>query len=170
MRGKHFLLLIFASFIFYSFDRPSNAGRVTKTVSLSNVTNDSTEIKSLIEKYAESISNADTVLASALFAHSNEVSFIHPRGHEQGWAEINNHIYKFFGDFFSERKLSISNEHITVYGDAAWVEFYWVFDGTIKKDNSSLQTKGIETQVWRKTKNEWHLVHVHYSDMPGSNG
>ncbi|HTQ66521.1 MAG TPA: nuclear transport factor 2 family protein [Puia sp.] len=123
-------------------------------------------IKQLIEKYAESINNADTVLGSKLFSHSPEVSFIQPRGHQHGWNEIRHQIYDFFGETFSKRKLNIVSEHITVYGDVAWAEFYWVFDATFKKGNFPLQTKGRETQIWRKSENEWHLVHVHYSAMP----
>lgn len=29
-----------------------------------------------------------------------------------------------------------------------------------------MQTKGCETQIWRKSHNEWKLVHIHYSGMP----
>ncbi|HTS44792.1 MAG TPA: nuclear transport factor 2 family protein [Puia sp.] len=123
-------------------------------------------IKQLIERYAESIDNADTVLGSKLFSHSQEVSFIQPRGHQHGWDEIRHQIYDFFRETFAKRQLNILNEHITLYGDVAWAEFYWVFNATFKKGNQLLQTKGRETQIWRKSDNEWRLVHVHYSNMP----
>ena len=58
------------------------------------------------------------------------------------------------------------NEKVSVYGDVAWLTFEWVFDATLKVNNQKLQTKGRETQVWRKIKEEWKLVHVHYSNMP----
>jgi len=127
---------------------------------------DTSEISKLIVKYGESIDNADSVLAYKLFSHSTEVSFIHPRGYEHGWKEINRDIYNFFSTTFSKRKLNIFNEHINIYENVAWAEFYWVFDAVFKKDGSPLQTKGRETQIWRKINNEWHLVHVHYSNMP----
>jgi ketosteroid isomerase-like protein len=123
-------------------------------------------IKELIAKYAESIDNADTVLGGRLFSHSPEVSFIQPRGHQHGWNEIQHQIYDFFRETFTTRHLNIFNEHISIYGDAAWAEFYWVFDARFTKGNQQLQTKGRETQIWKKTSNEWHLVHVHYSGMP----
>mgnify|MGYP000350742025 CR=1 FL=1 len=154
MKRQYFLLVLLVNLILCSCNQPSKVGKANDADTINKVSSDSSEIKTLLEKYAESINNADTVLASKLFAHSDEASFIHPRGHEHGWTEINNHIYKFFGDFFSKRKLNISNEHINVYGDIAWTEFYWVFDAVLKKDNSSLQTKGRETQIWRKIKNE----------------
>lgn len=123
-------------------------------------------IKSKIQKYRQSIENADTLLAYQIWQHTPEISFIQPRGHQHGWKEINGEIYKFFGDMFSKRSLKIYNENITVYNDVAWAEFYWVFDAIFKQNNTPLQTKGRETQIWHKSNNEWHLVHVHYSNMP----
>ena len=139
---------------------------INDTDSQTTLTKDNYEIKNLIKKYAESINNADSTLGSRLFAHSNEVTFIHPRGHEKGWAQINNSIYKFFGENFLHRDLKTFNENVTIYNNIAWVEFYWIFDATLKSDNSPLQTKGRETQIWRKSHGQWQIVHVHYSGMP----
>jgi len=127
---------------------------------------DSIAIREVLSSYTQSIDNADSVLGSKLFSHSPEVSFIHPRGHEKGWPQIEESIYKFFGDTFSSRDLKASAIKITVYGDTAWLEFYWVFDATFKQDNSPLQTKGRETQILRKSDGVWKIVHVHYSGMP----
>lgn len=129
---------------------------------------DTDEIKNLIEQYAESINNADSVLGSQLFAPTGEVTFIHPRGHEKGWAQINESIYSFFGDNFSTRRLKTFNEKITLYDNTAWVEFYWVFDATFRSNNAPIQTKGRETQIWRKLNKKWQIVHIHYSGMPVS--
>lgn len=164
MNKLFFSLVLLTSFALTSCDQKS---KVDNTLDTSNNSKaDSSGIIELIKKYGEAIDKADTLLASKLFAHTNEVSFIHPRGHEKGWSEVNSNIYKFFGDTFSKRKLNIFSENVTVYNNVAWVEFYWTFDATFKKDNSPLQTKGRETQIWRKIDNEWHLVHVHYSNMP----
>ena len=127
---------------------------------------DHDEIKRLIAKYAESINNADSAVGSDLFAHTNEVSFIHPRGREVGWTQIHNSIYTFFDTTFSKRDLKTFNENVTVYENSAWAEFNWVFDATFKSDNTPLQTKGRETQIWRKLNGKWQIVHVHYSTMP----
>jgi ketosteroid isomerase-like protein len=123
-------------------------------------------IKQLIEQYAESIGKADTLLGSKLFSHSPEVSFIQPRGEQHGWNEIRDQIYEFFHETFTRRKLNILKEHISIYGNVAWAEFNWVFDATFSKGGQTLQTKGRETQIWKKFDNEWRLVHVHYSNMP----
>jgi ketosteroid isomerase-like protein len=127
---------------------------------------DTAVIKALIVKYAESIDAGDASSGSKLFSHSPEVSFIQPRGHQHGWNEINSQIYDFFAKTFSKRNLTIFNEHVTVYDKVAWAEFYWVFDAIFKQGNRPMQTKGRETQIWKKNGNDWRLVHVHYSNMP----
>jgi ketosteroid isomerase-like protein len=124
-----------------------------------------TKLKELVGKYKESINAADAALGASLFSKSSEVSFIHPRGHERGWDAIQKGIYGMFADNFTKRELKSSDERINVYGDTAWVEFYWVFDATLK-DNSPLQTKGRETQIWKREAGQWRIVHVHYSGMP----
>ncbi len=128
-------------------------------------TSDSTLCYTLVSRYVESINEADTILGERLWSHVDEVSFINPMGHEHGWSGIKN-IYNMFRDNFSERKLSFYNLKSSVYNDFVWLEFYWVFDGVTKPDNSKIQTKGRETQIWRKINNEWRLIHIHYSDMP----
>ena len=122
-------------------------------------------IKTQIERYKNSINTADAKQGAALFSQGSEVSFIHPRGHEHGWAAIEKGIYAMFAETFVKRDLKTSDEHISVYGDTAWAEFYWVFDATLK-DNTPLQTKGRETQIWKKEGTEWRLTHVHYSALP----
>lgn len=125
------------------------------------------EIRGMIAKYAKSVDEADTTLASQVWSDSPEVSFIHPLGHEHGLDEIKQHVYRhLMGETFSERKLSIHDISAHVYGDAAWAEFYWDFTAKFRKDGSPLTTHGRETQVYRKEQGRWRLVHVHYSGMP----
>jgi Xaa-Pro aminopeptidase len=126
-----------------------------------------TEIKNLIVKYAKSIDDADTNLASQVWLDSPEVSFIHPLGHEHGFEQIKQNVYKhLMGDTFSERKLSFHDVSVHVFGDAAYAEFYWDFTAKFRKDGSPLTTHGRETQLYRKTPKGWRLLHVHYSGMP----
>jgi ketosteroid isomerase-like protein len=128
---------------------------------------DTVQLKSMIEKYVQSINNAENaLLADEIWEQSEKVAFIHPRGHEKGWETIKKNIYAFFRDTFSIRKLVSFDETYAVYKDTAIVDFYWIFDATFKKDNKPLQTKGRETQVWKKQGKKWRLVHVHYSGMP----
>lgn len=127
----------------------------------------SEEIKSLIAKYAKSVSDADTDLASQIWWNSPEASFIHPLGHEHGFEQIKENVYKrLMGGMVSERKLSVHDIAVQTLGDCAIAEFYWDFTAKLRKDGSPIATHGRETQVYRKMQNGWRLVHVHYSGMP----
>ena len=126
------------------------------------------EIRRNIAKYAKSIDDADTGLAAEVWETSPSVSFLHPGGHEHGWDEIKRNIYEqLMRGMFSERKLAVRDVTVRVYGDAAWADFYWHFVAKLRKDGSRVETRGRETQVYRRgTGGRWALVHVHYSAMP----
>jgi ketosteroid isomerase-like protein len=128
---------------------------------------DERQIKQVLARYAESIDEADVRLASKVWLNSPAVSFIHPQGDEQGFAQIEHNFYQsLMRDTFSERHLKPRDVAIHVYGRSAWVEFFWDFDAKVRKDGSSISTHGRETQVYWKMKTGWRLVHVHYSGMP----
>jgi len=146
------------------------AGRESKAAVIAPARDAGTEgdeIRGMILQYAKSIDAADTTLASQIWSDSPEVSFIHPQGHEHGLEQIKQNVYRhLMGETFSERKLSVHDVSPHVYGDTAWAEFYWDFAAKFRKDGSPLTTHGRETQVYRKEKGRWRLVHVHYSGMP----
>jgi ketosteroid isomerase-like protein len=125
------------------------------------------DIRQLVVKYARSVDEADIGLAAQVWLDSPGVSFIHPLGHEHGFDEIKENIYRhLMGETFSERNLSPRDVAVHVYGNSAWAEFYWDFTAKFRKDGSPLNTHGRETQVYWKMKDGWRLVHVHYSGMP----
>ena len=145
-----------------SFDRA-----VSRSLIENEMSADLAVICGLIEKYAKSVDDADTTLAAQVWLNSPDVSFIHPLGHEHGFEQIKQNVYmRLMGDTFSERKLSVHDVSVHVYGDAAWAEFYWDFAAKFRKDGSSLTTHGRETQLYCKEQGRWRLVHVHYSGMP----
>jgi hypothetical protein len=126
---------------------------------------DSTFISNLVSSYARSIDEADTTLGSRIWAHTADVSFINPRGNEYGWNGVKN-IYQMFKDNFTDRSLTFHNLKFSIYDDVLWLEFFWTFNAKMRSDNAPIQTKGRETQIWKKVNTEWRLVHVHYSGMP----
>jgi len=67
---------------------------------------------------------------------------------------------------FAERKLNVHDVVIRVYGDTAWAEFYRDFAAKMKNGGPPLNTKGRETQIYRKGDRGWVIVHIHYSGMP----
>jgi Xaa-Pro aminopeptidase len=138
-------------------------------VSAAETPAESALLRSLIEKYAKSVDAADTTLAAEVWLDSSYISFIHPLGHEHGFEQIKQNVYtRLTGETFSERKLSVHDVSIHVFGDAAWAEFYWDFVAKFRKDGSPLTTHGRETQLYQKIQSRWRLVHVHYSGMPAS--
>src|SRR3989449_3456906 len=142
---------------------------VRGNVSSADTLADSGVVRGLIEKYAKSVDDADTTLAAEVWLNSPDVSFVHPLGHEHGFEQIKQNVYKrLMGETFSERKLNIHDVSVRVYGDAAWAEFYWDFAARFRKDGSPLATHGRETQIYRKEQGDWRLVHVHYSGMPAA--
>lgn len=125
------------------------------------------QLKHLIATYAKSVDGADTALASQIWSHSSDVTFIHPRGWEHGFNEVKKNVYeRAMGETFSARKLTIHDVAVHVYGEVAWAEFYWQFEAKVRKDGSAITTQGRETQIYRKEGGEWRIVHVHYSGMP----
>ncbi|NDJ12244.1 MAG: nuclear transport factor 2 family protein [Acidobacteriia bacterium] len=106
--------------------------------------------------------------APALAAERDDISFIHPLGHEEGWEQMKSNVcVKLMGGLFSARKLKIERITVKPHGDSAVVEFYWNFSATLRQDGSFVTTRGRETQVLlRDSKRNWKLAHVHYSEMP----
>jgi len=144
-----------------------SAAQQTQAVSSGDSKSDEDEIRRLVASYAKSIDEADLTLAAQIWLASPDVSFIHPLGHEHGFDQIKQNVYKhLMGETFSERKLNPHDVVIRVHGDSGWVEFYWDFNAKVRKDGSPITTHGRETQVYWKTQDGWRLVHVHYSGLP----
>jgi Xaa-Pro aminopeptidase len=144
-------------------------GEVRGNISSNETSTDIAVIRGLIEKYAKSVDGADTVLAAEVWLDSPDASFIHPLGHEHGFEQIKQNVYThLMGETFSERKLSVHDVSVHVFGDAAWAEFDWDFAAKFRKDGSPLTTHGRETQLYQRKQGRWRLVHVHYSGMPAT--
>ena len=134
------------------------------------------QIKEMIAKYA-AVVNAEPVdlgLASQVWSSSTDVSLIYPLGEQHGWEQVKRNFYeKTMEALFSQRTLTPRDITVHAYGDSAWAEFSWHFAAKSRKDGSTVQSSGRETQIYRKVgRDRWVLVHVHYSVMrplvPGS--
>lgn len=121
------------------------------------------EISKIIDAYCKTINDDDLELVNEIWSHGDEVSFIGPSGRYSTYNEIrDNFVHGVFGVNFTKRNLQKEELSITVYGDAAWAEFNWVFDAT-RNDGSPHNTKGRESQFFHKENGQWKLVHIHYS-------
>jgi ketosteroid isomerase-like protein len=124
------------------------------------------EIKQLISMYAKAADEADPTLASRIWCDSSDDSLINPVGRWQGVEQIMGFYRHEMGEMYSARDLKISGVSVHVYSDAAWGEFNWDFSATRRKEGSSVSFDGMETQIYRKNRDRWCLVHVHYSALP----
>jgi len=139
---------------------------VVGATALGSAGSDEQQIRQLIAQYAHAVDEASPALVDQVWSHAGEVSFIYPLGEEHGLTAIEEHVFRdVMGGMFSKRDLQIEEPEIYVYGDTAWSEFHWVFHATQRKDGSAVVSKGVETQIYRREKDGWRLVHVHYSGV-----
>jgi len=131
-----------------------------------NAGKDEGDIKRLISMYAKAADEADPALASRIWCDSSDDSLINPVGRWQGVEQIMGFYRHEMGEMYSARDLKISGVSVHVYSDAAWAEFNWDFSATRRKEGSSVSFDGMETQIYRKNRDRWCLVHVHYSALP----
>ena len=68
------------------------------------------------------------------------------------------------GETFSQPKLSPRDISVHIYRDSSWVEFYWDFAATLKKDSSPVTTHGRET--WAGLAR--HVLYLH-PEWPSTN-
>ena len=126
---------------------------------------DNLAVRHLLDQYAQAVDTVDLKLLAQIWSHSADVSFIYPLGEEHGFDAIARNVFeKVMGGMFSERDLKTHDVMIYVNGDSAWSEFRWDFHATLRTDGSAVTTHGVETQVYRKERGAWRLVHVHYSE------
>jgi uncharacterized protein (TIGR02246 family) len=154
-------LVAFAAFLALPICSVSQDRRVG-----TNAGRDEDDIKQLISMYAKAADEADPALVSRIWCDSSDDSLINPVGRWHGVEEILGFYRHEMGDRYSSRNLKISNISVRVYTDAAWAEFNWDFSATRRKEGSSVSFDGMETQIYRKNRDRWCLVHVHYSALP----
>lgn len=154
-----FASTVFAGVSMLAAQTPANSG--------SDAT---TQIRALVDRYMQSVDDADPKLAATVWLTTPEASFISPVGHERGWNQIAEDVYvKLMGQTFMKRTLKNSSDvTVHVYGDAAVVEFDWDFVATLRSDGKTeVHTSGRESQFYVKFPDKgWRLLHVHYSGPP----
>jgi hypothetical protein len=126
-------------------------------------------VRHLLDTYVQSIINADTKLGATVWSTTHGVSFIEPRGSEQGWDQIADLFYtKTMGAMFTKRTLkAVGDVNIQMYGSAAVVTFNWDFVAVMRSNAQTIHTTGRETQVYADLPGKgWRLVHVHSSGPP----
>ena len=124
------------------------------------------ELKPFLDEYARVVNELDLEAAAELWSQTDEISFIHPRGHQVGWEDIRDSFYVNAMGRFLSRNLQLKNVRIRrLTDDTAWSDFYWDFTAQ-PREGDVIESSGRETQIWKKSPSGWKLVHVHYSAMP----
>lgn len=135
-------------------------------LSMAGHADEEAKLRLLFDQYITSINEVDIDLARRIWSQTEQISFIHPRGHQRGWDEIKNEFYLGAMGPFAVRRLEFREISIHLMNeDTAWAEFYWDFEATFP-DGKPLATTGRETQVLKKEPDGWKIVHIHYSGPP----
>ena len=121
-----------------------------------------------IDRYIASINSGDVESAKILWDDSSDITFINTTGIHKGWPAIDSAVHSFFRDKFTKRDLRlVARPAIQVFGNAAIAQFVWDFDGMMTSGKELHTRGGRESQVYVRTgKDEWRLVHAHYSLQP----
>jgi hypothetical protein len=120
-----------------------------------------------MQNYFDSVSNLNMGLARKVWAENENISIITPRSHFFGFESIKNDFFLKAFSNFKFRKLNSLAESITVDGNSARIELYWIFD-TVNDASVKALNRGRESLVFEKISGEWKLMHVHYSHVPKS--
>ena len=72
------------------------------------VTEPASVVRRMADVYVQSIVDADAKLGATVWSPTPDVSFIEPRGNEQGWEQISSVFYvKTMGEMFTKRHAKI---------------------------------------------------------------
>lgn len=128
------------------------------------VDTDVNAVEAIVDAYIRTINDGDLELVSKIWSHDKRVSFIGPQGRFQGYEEVRDKLVAGFKNGFAKRNLQKDELTIIIEGKAAWAEFTWKFEAE-RNDGSKHTARGRETQIFRKEKDGWKLVHIHYSGV-----
>jgi hypothetical protein len=101
MRNAIFIVFLFA--IGFAATQNTKA-QLAKTP----VTEPASVVRRMADVYVQSIVDADAKLGATVWSPTPDVSFIEPRGNEQGWEQISSVFYvKTMGEMFTKRHAKI---------------------------------------------------------------
>lgn len=123
-------------------------------------------VRNLVERYRTTVESLNQEAIQEIWMKTDQVTFIHPRGHERGWDSVWSQFYLGTMGLFSKRTLQVRDVQVFLHDSLAHVEFYWDFRGTFQEGGAPLSTNGRESQTLLLTEAGWQIAHVHYSGMP----
>ena len=151
-------LFIAAAMLFAACAR----GGQTTTVSATQSNDAAAEIRAVLDRYTKAVNGADDQMLRDLWAEPERISYVNPMQRLRTWGELQGFWQGFLKNGFTQRELTLSNVAIQSVGDVGWAVFDWEFNATQTNGKPS-QTRGWETQVYRRTERGWRIAHAHYS-------
>ena len=125
-------------------------------------------VEAIVDAYIKTINDGDLELVGKIWSHDELASFIGPQGRFSGYEEVRDKLVMSFKNGFAKRNLRKDELIIVIEGKSAWAEFAWTFD-SVGKDGTERTSRGRETQIFRKEKDGWKLMHIHYSGIRSNN-
>jgi ketosteroid isomerase-like protein len=120
------------------------------------------DVRAVLDRYVTAVNGADDQMLRDLWAEPERISYVNPMQRLRTWDELQGFWQGFLKNSFTRRELTLSNVAIQSVGDAGWAVFDWEFNAT-QTDGKPSQTRGWETQVYRRTDRGWRIAHAHYS-------
>ena len=120
------------------------------------------EVRAILDQYVKAVNGADDQMLRDLWAEPERISYVNPMQRLRTWGELQGFWQGFLKNSFTRRELTLTNVAIQSAGDAGWAVFDWEFNAT-QTDGKPSQTRGWETQVYRRTDRGWRIAHAHYS-------
>jgi ketosteroid isomerase-like protein len=110
----------------------------------------------------EAMANGDASSMAAIWSHEDDVTTMHPiGGREEGWDAVSG-SFAGVASASTDGTVTRSDQAIRVIGNGAYElcteSVAWTFAG------ESMSLEGRTTNVYRKEKGEWKIVH-HHADL-----
>jgi len=125
----------------------------------------SEEVKTLVAKQVEAINGRDMQALARIWSQQDDILLfdVAPPGRFHGWPEIARSFNNLF-EKASDLKMTVENVQVQDGGALATATYDWAMTG--KVGESALQDRGQATEVYRREKDGWKLMHAHYSTSP----
>lgn len=126
---------------------------------------DAGAVRAAVEAEVAAINARDLEALGRVWSQGDDILLydIAPPGHFHGWPAIA-HTYKEFFARLSEPKLVVEGLEVRVRGELATATYGWSMSGAI--DGRPLSDAGHTTEIWRREKEGWRLMHAHVSTAP----
>jgi uncharacterized protein (TIGR02246 family) len=124
------------------------------------------EVKALVARQVEAINGRDMQALARIWSQQDDILLfdVAPPGRFKGWPEI----ARSFNNLFEKAgELHMTVENVEVReggGTLATATYDWVLSG--KVGETPLEDRGQATEIYRREKDGWRLMHAHYSAVP----